>query len=96
MFNRIEFEELTFDSLVIFEHDNVIFAHARQDSGPPRTFRIEGGGQGDVFTRNANQEWEQLDEDDAAGIRNRVREHQDTNIRIERVPCRCGCNTSYN
>ena len=72
---KINYAELRFDHLVIFEHDNTIFAAARElDSGHSRLFLIFDRGNGRVYTRNGRVDsWEQLFDMESEKIRGMVR-----------------------
>ena len=84
---KINYAELKFDHLVIFEHDRTIFACARENgNGHTRIFLIFDGGNGRVYTRNGRVDsWEQLFDSDAGNIRNLVTEARSNNVPVYKV-----------
>ena len=84
---KINYAELKFDHLVIFDHDRTIFACARENgNGHTRIFLIFDGGKGRVYTRNGRIEsWEQLFGNDADNIRYLVAEARYHNIPVYKV-----------
>ena len=79
---KINYQELNFDHLVIFEKDSTIFACARENSGHTRIFLLFESGNGRVYTRNGKiDSWELLPVYDAGTIRARVQD-----ARNERIP----------
>ena len=81
---KINYAELKFDHLVIFEHDNTIFVCARQNgsgSANTRLFLIFDRGEGHVYTRNGRADsWEQLFDSEADNIRDRIKNNSDAPI----------------
>ncbi len=84
---KINYAELKFDHLVIFEHDRTIFACARENgSGHTRLFLVFDDGDGRIYTRNGRiDSWENLDGQDAENIRNRIRESRNNHIPVYKV-----------
>ena len=72
---KINYAELKFDHLVVFEHDNTIFACARENgNGHTRLFLIFDSGNGRVYSRNGRADsWEKLPDNDAETVRQRVK-----------------------
>ena len=71
---KLNYSELSFEHLVIFENDSSIFAAARTGDNRSRIFLIYEN-TGNAYTRNGRADsWESLDEYDSELIRNRVAE----------------------
>jgi len=82
---KLNYQELSFEHLVVFEKDNTIFAAARHNGDKLRIFLIYER-TGNVYTRNGRADsWEELAEYDANAIRNRVAEARSGNIPIYRI-----------
>jgi hypothetical protein len=83
---KINYAELHFDHLVIFEKDSTVFAAARENgNGHMRIFLIYEE-TGNVYTRNGRIDtWEELTGSDAANIRNRVSESRNNHIPVYRI-----------
>jgi len=92
---KINYAELKFDHLVVFEHDRTIFACARENgNGHTRLFLLFESGKGRVYTRNGRiDSWEQLFDSDADNIRSRVLDARDNYIPVYRIN---GANGSLN
>ena len=71
---KLNYAELKFDHLVNFEHDDTVFACAKETgSGHTRIFLVFEMGHGRVYTRNGRADsWEQLFDSDAENIRTRI------------------------
>ena len=84
---KINYRELHFDHLVIFEKDNTIFAAARENgNGHMRIFLLFEAGRGRVYTRNGKVEsWEEVAGQDAENIRSRVTESRGNQIPVYHI-----------
>ena len=84
---KINYAELKFDHLVIFEHDSTIFACARENgNGHTRLFLLFDSGNGRVYTRNGRVDsWEQLLDSDADNIRNRINDIKKNQIPVYKI-----------
>ena len=84
---KLNYAELKFDHLVVFERDNTIFVCARQkDNNHTRLFLVFDSGHGRVYTRNGRADsWEQLIDSDADHIRARVSEERHNSIPVYKV-----------
>jgi len=84
---KINYAELKFDHLVVFEPDNAVFACAKENgNGHTRLFILFDGGTGRVYTRNGRADsWEQLVGTDADQIRNRVSEGKTNHIPVYKI-----------
>ncbi len=71
---KLNYSQLKFDHLVIFEQDHTIFLCARQaDNNHTRLFLVFDSGNGHVYTRNGSADsWEQLIDGDAEIVRSRI------------------------
>ena len=82
---KINYSELVFDHLVIFEHDSTIFAAAKENgSGHTRLFLIFDRGSGRVYTRNGRADsWEQLSDTEGTAIKDRVKANHIPTYRVK-------------
>jgi hypothetical protein len=80
---KLNYAELTFDHLVVFEHDNTIFAAAKDSGDHTRLFLLFDRGNGRVYTRNGKaNSWEILCDGEAATIRERVKANHILTYRV--------------
>jgi hypothetical protein len=73
---NINFNDLKFDHIVEFNHEQTVFACTRENgNGKLRLFLAFGNGQGRIYTRNGRAEsWEILKDNEADIIRQRIRQ----------------------
>ena len=74
MVTKTELNNLTFDHIVVFEHDRAIFACAKVNgNGHTRIFLVFDDGKGRVYSRNGcAHSWERIDGEVAEDIRSRI------------------------
>ena len=84
---KLNYAELKFDHLVVFERDNTVFVCARQtDNNHARLFLVFDSGNGRVYTRNGRADsWEQLLDGDAEIIRGRICEERHNSIPVYKI-----------
>jgi hypothetical protein len=68
---KIDFKTLCLDHIVIFKHEDTVFACGRENSnGRTRLFLVFGNGEGKVYSRNGRTEsWEILQQPEAKQVR---------------------------
>jgi hypothetical protein len=73
---KINYKELKFDHIVVFNQEDTIFACGRQNAnGRIRLFLVFGNGNGRVYTRNGLAEsWEVLEGQGAKTIRQQIKQ----------------------
>ena len=83
---NINFNELTFDHLVIFEKDRTVFAAARQnDNGHMRLFLVHED-TGNIYTRNGRADsWEELLGDNARLVMDRINAGKHNHIPVYKI-----------
>jgi len=83
---KINYQDLEFDHLVIFEKDHTIFAAARErNSGHLRLFLIYQT-TGNVYSRNGRADsWEELMESNRRSIIDRVRAAYNNQVPVYRI-----------
>ena len=81
---KINFKELRFDHIVVFNQEQTVFACSRENgNGKLRLFLAFGNGNGRVYTRNGRAEsWEILEGQDAETIRQRISQATDDGIAV--------------
>lgn len=81
---KINYQELKFDHIVVFNQEDAIFACGRENgNGKVRLFLAFGNGSGRVYTRNGRTEsWELLEGQDAETIRKQIRQATEDGIAI--------------
>ena len=82
---KINYAELKFDHIVVFKHEDSIFATARENgNGKTRLFLIFGHGK--VYTRNGLvQSWEILPDIEAMGVREKIQSATGDGIAIYQI-----------
>ena len=81
---KINYKELKFEHIVVFNQEDAIFACARENgNGKVRLFLIFGNGAGRVYTRNGRAEsWEVLEGQEAENIRQQISNATNNGIAI--------------
>ena len=81
---KINYSELKFDHIVIFNQEHTIFAAARENgSQRTRLFLVFDSNHGHVYTRNGRAEsWEGLADFEAEHIRNTIRSALNSGITV--------------
>ena len=81
---KINYSELRFEHIVIFNQEHTIFAAARENgSGRTRLFLVFDSNQGHVYTRNGRAEsWEGLAEYEADNIRRSIHSALNSGITV--------------
>ena len=83
---KLNYRELCFDHLVIFEGDRTIFAAARHNGDAHLRIFLIYEETGHVYTRNGRVDsWEQLFDSDKETIVNRVAEARNNHIPVYRL-----------
>ena len=88
---KIHYSELKLNHIVIFKHEDTVFACGREGNGngstslttggKTRLFLVFGNGEGRVYARNGRAEsWELLKEQDADKIRRSLELARENNI----------------
>ena len=82
---KINYAELTFDHLVIFEKDKSIFAAARENGNSHLRIFLVYEDTGNTYTRNGRVDsWEELFSADRENILNRIKEARN-NIPVYKI-----------
>ena len=81
MCNKIDFETLQLGHLVLFQHEETVFACGREGDGKTRIFLAFGDREGAVYARNGRAEsWRRLEENEAIQVREHIELAQIENI----------------
>ena len=81
MCNKINFETLCLDHLVLFQHEETVFACGKEADGKTRIFLAFGNKEGAVYARNGRAEsWRRLEEQESIQVRQHIELAQIENI----------------
>jgi hypothetical protein len=91
---RLNYSELVFDHLVIFEKDKTVFAVAKYNGDTRLRIFLVYEETGNAYTRNGRADsWEVLVGSDAETVRNKIRDARNNHIPVYTIK---GSNTENN